>query len=101
MKETTVSKEEWRTVQFFLSARGVFEVEIDLESDGVRCTCPGFQSRNVCKHSRIVVKKADENRGVYPLQISAKASANETKHATDSNESFREFVVKYGKIEVI
>lgn len=96
-----MTKAEWRTVQFFLSARGVFEVEIDLESDSVRCTCPGFEARSSCKHTRKVVSRARDNGGVYPLQVSSRATNNETKDANESTEAFRDFVVKYGKIEVI
>jgi hypothetical protein len=101
MKDSTMAKADWRTVQFFLSARGVFEVEIDLESDEVRCNCPGYEARGACKHSRFVVSKAKENDGVYPLKVSSRASDDETKTANNSTELFREFVVKYGKIEVI
>lgn len=91
---------EWRTVQFFLSPRGVFEVEIDLNSDDVRCTCPGFDSRNVCKHTRQVIAKAKRNGGVYPLKVSSRATQQESSHANDSSETFREFVIKYGYVEV-
>ncbi len=96
-----MAKADWRTVQMFLSSRGIFEVEIDLESDNVKCTCPGFQARNVCKHSRLVVSKARTNGGIYPLQVSSKATVSETNRANMSSESFRDFVIKYGKIEVI
>jgi len=95
-----MAKADWRTVQFFLSPRGVFEVEIDLESEDVRCTCPGFVSRNVCKHSRTVVSRAQKNDGTYPLKVSDRASKAEISTATRSSEAFREFVVKYGYIEV-
>ena len=101
MKDSTMAKADWRTVQFFLSARGVFEVEIDLESDDVRCTCPGYSARGACKHSRFVVARAKENNGVYPLKISSRAPTDEAKNANESQDTFREFVVKYGKIEVI
>ena len=101
MKDKTMAKAEWRTVQMFLSIRGIFEVEIDLESDEVRCNCPGFIARNVCKHSRMVVDKARENGGIYPLQVSSKAPTTETKVANSTPEAFRDFVIKYGKIEVM
>jgi hypothetical protein len=100
MKDSTMAKSEWRTVQFFLSPRGVFEVSIDIEGDDVRCTCPGFESRNICKHSRAVISRATKNDGVYPLKVSSRAPAHETASATSSAETFREFVIKYGYIEV-
>jgi len=99
MKDKTMAAAEWRTVQFFLSPRGVFEVEIDLGSDEVRCTCPGFESRTVCKHTRTVVSRAKRNNGVYPLKVSSRASQKESDAAQESNESFRDFVIKYGYIE--
>lgn len=101
MKDKTMAKAEWRTVQFFLSARGVFEVQIDLTSDDVTCTCPGFEARGSCKHTRFVVSKARENNGTYPLKISTRAPMSESKAINSSTELFREFVVKYGKIEVL
>lgn len=96
-----MAKNKWRTAQIFLSARGVFEVEVSLDDDQVRCTCPGFENRNRCKHSLHVLRLARENDGVYPIRISSRASASESKIAHDSYESFRDFVIKYGKIEVI
>lgn len=95
-----MAKSDWRTVQFFLSPRGVFEVEIDLESEEVRCTCPGFVSRKVCKHTRVVLDRAKKNDGTYPLKISSRASKTEVVTANTSSDAFREFVVKYGYIEV-
>jgi len=100
MKDKTMAKADWRTVQFFLSPRGVFEVEIDLESEGVRCSCPGFSARKVCKHSRVVVDRAQKNDGTYPLRVSDRASELEITSSTKSSENFRKFVVKYGYIEV-
>ncbi|NDA61959.1 MAG: hypothetical protein EBX50_07945 [Chitinophagia bacterium] len=101
MKDKTMAKAEWRTVQFFLSARGIFEVKIDLTSDGVECTCPGYEAKGACKHTRYVVAKAKENNGVYPLKISTRAPMSENKAINNSEELFREFVLKYGKIEVL
>jgi len=100
MKDSTMAKQEWRTVQFFLSPRGVFEVEVDLESDNVRCTCPGYEARKACKHVRTVSARAEKNDGVYPLKISSRAPAHESANALNSPDTFREFVIKYGYVEV-
>jgi len=100
MKDSTMAKQEWRTVQFFLSPRGVFEVDVDLESEDVRCTCPGYEARKICKHVRTVVSRAEKNNGVYPLKVSSRAPAHETSTAIGSPETFRDFVIKYGYIEV-
>lgn len=101
MKDKTMAKSEWRTVQFFLSARGIFEVKIDLASDGVECNCPGYLAKEVCKHTRYVVAKAKENNGVYPLKVSTRAPMSGTEAINNSEQLFREFVLKYGKIEVL
>mgnify|MGYP006268058613 CR=1 FL=1 len=91
---------EWRTVQFFLSPRGVYEVSIDLNSDNIFCTCPAFDNRNVCKHTRTVTARARRNGGIYPLKVSSRATDDESLAANESEESFREFVIKYGHVEV-
>jgi len=90
---------DWRTVQFFLSPRGVYEVSIDLSSESVRCTCTSFENRQVCTHTRTVVARARRNGGVYPLKVSSRATEDESAAANESAEQFREFVIKYGYIE--
>lgn len=92
---------EWRTLQLFLSTRGVFEVELNMDDSQLRCTCPGFVNRNYCKHSRWVQSKMRSNGGTYPMHVSTRAPAVEARKAHKSPEAFREFVLKYGKIEVI
>jgi hypothetical protein len=42
----------------------------------------------------------DTNNGTYPLEISQKASQEEAALAQGSDEEFREFIIKYGRIEV-
>jgi hypothetical protein len=101
MKDSIMAKSGWRTAQIFLSARGIFEVDVSMESDDIRCTCPGFVSRSRCKHSIHVLKVAEKNGGTYPIKVSSRATSSESEHAHDSYESFREFVIKFGKIEVI
>lgn len=101
MKGDIMADPEWRTVQIYLSEHGIFEVEVDTSSSDLRCTCPGFVSRGNCKHIRMVSMKMKGNGGTYPVQISNKASAEETKKASESSKEFREFVLKYGKIEVL
>lgn len=97
-----MAKSDWRTIQFFLSTRGVFEVQIDLESDGARCNCPEFISKDSCKHSRYVVSKIKGNNGIYPMKVSSRASKEEIKRANQSTaDEFREFVVNFSKIEVL
>ncbi|CAB4152494.1 Zinc finger, SWIM-type [uncultured Caudovirales phage] len=100
MKDKLMLDAEWRTIQFFLSPRGVFEVQVNTHEEGIRCNCPGYETRKMCKHVRLVEARADENNGTYPLKVSSRATSKETEAATESSESFRNFVVKYGYIEV-
>jgi transposase len=92
---------EWRTLQMFLSSRGVFEVELNMSTSSTRCTCPGYATRKYCKHTRWVESRMKTNGGTYPMSISTRAPAVEATRANKSPAAFRDFVVKYGKIEVV
>lgn len=103
MKGNTVS-ESTRLVQVFLSQAqtpgpGIFEVSSD-ESGKLYCTCPGYNGRKTCKHTKYVQARIDSNSGNYPLEISSRATKEDALQAKESNEKFREFVIKFGKIEV-
>ena len=75
--------------------------EVYLSKDGdLTCTCPGFKGRANCKHVKLVKERIDGNNGAYPMEISTKATQEEADEASESDETFREFVVKYGKVEV-
>ena len=96
---------EYRLLQVFLSQKsanpgpGIFEVSSDQEQN-LRCTCPGFRSRGECRHTKYVAKRIEENDGIYPFEISDAASKEEAEKAFENASAFREFVLKYGKIEV-
>jgi len=95
---------DMRLVQLFLSPSqtagpGIYEVTSDPKGN-LYCTCPGFIGRNSCKHSKFVGSRIDDNDGHYPLEISSRATDEDTAKAKASNEAFREFVIKFGKIEV-
>lgn len=92
---------EFRLVQVFLSpgAPGVFEVSVD-RNQNYRCTCPGFRGRGTCKHTKFVDARVQQNNGTYPLEISTKVTKEEAERAQESSETFREFILKFGKIEV-
>lgn len=96
---------EFKLIQVFLSASssnpgpGIFEVSGD-EEQNLRCTCPGFSIKGICKHTRYVFERIKLNNGVYPIEISTKASEVEASLAKEDPESFRDFLLKYGKIEV-
>lgn len=93
-----------RLIQIFLPKTavpgpGIFEVSVDNVGD-LFCTCPGFENKGSCKHTRIVNTRIKTNGGTYPLEISKRATAEEADAAQVSNEAFREFIIKFGKIEV-
>lgn len=88
--------EDWKTVQFFLTPQGVYEVEIGAESR-YRCTC----HRDMCKHIRFVKKKAAENGGSYPVKISQGVSERDLARARKSPRKFRELILKHAVPEVM
>jgi hypothetical protein len=103
MKGAPVSN-DMRLVQVFLSQTqtpgpGIYEVSVD-DRENLECTCPGFRGRATCKHVKFVRARIDSNNGNYPLEISSRATRQDADKAKNSNENFREFVIKYGKIEV-
>ena len=94
---------DWRTVQVFISsqAAGVFEVEVDTASRGVRCTCPVWKKTKFCKHTEFVSSRMRVNNGNYSIQIPHDVPEEMAFDASDDARSFREFVLRYAKIEVI
>lgn len=103
MKEAYV-KDELKLVQVFLGASknpgpGVFEVSTDKHGN-LFCTCTDFKGRRQCKHTKFVNNRIDNNNGSYPLEILSKATPEEADKARVSNEEYRKFIIKYGKIEV-
>lgn len=101
MKEVNMSI-SWRTVQLFLEDNGVCEVEIDQDNKSrVRCNCPAFSKVSRCKHVKHVREQMATNQGHYSIQIPLDIDETEAIAAIDNAEEFRNFVVKYGKVEVI
>lgn len=96
---------EPRLIQVFLSQTNtpgpsIYEVSTD-DVGNLFCTCPGFKGRKTCKHTKYVQAKIDNNGGTYPLEISNRATEEEAHKARRSTEAFRDFIIKYGKIEVV
>ena len=93
-----------RLVQIFLSQAntpgpGIYEVSLTSDKKFI-CTCPGYKGRATCKHTKFVEARVKNNNGTYPLEISTKYKDEDSEPVMDSPESFREFIIKYGKIEV-
>lgn len=92
----------WRTVQIFLSPScSIFEAEVDQSSGKVRCNCPAHSARSTCKHTRFVKARITANNGTYPMMLDANTPRGAATSAHRSAEEFRQFVVKYGRIEVL
>lgn len=103
-----------RLLQVFLSTSktppnpGIFEVSATMSTElkeGGRliCTCPGFTTKGSCKHERFVkdrTLKNKKNPGVYPTEISSSATEKDYEDSKKSLENFREFVLKFGKVEI-
>lgn len=96
--------EETRLIQVFLSPTAtpgpnIYEVT-NSTSGTLYCNCPGFLGRSTCKHTKFVKARIDSNGGHYPLEISKRATEEDAEIAKESAEAFREFVIKFAKIEV-
>ena len=92
---------DWQTTQIFLSDNGVFEVEVSASTYRLRCGCDGYSSRLRCKHTRFVKQRMNENGGVYPTEVSNRASKVDSLIASKDPKAFRELLIHYGKIEVL
>ena len=104
MREQNVSQPTNRLVQVFLSQSqtpgpGIFEVSAN-DVGALKCTCPGYNARKSCKHTKFVQTRIDKNKGSYPLEISSRATKEDALKAKGSNDEFRDFVIRFGKIEV-
>jgi hypothetical protein len=94
---------EWRTVQLFISAQaaGVFEVEVDTDTKQTRCNCPVWKKMLSCKHSVFVDTRMRMNKGHYSILVPNEVSEDVAIEASDDPKKFRDFVVRYAKVEVI
>jgi len=78
---------------------GIFEVSSD-KNKNLICTCPGFASKNSCKHTALIESRIERNNGVYQFDFSSKVTKEELATAMLSEQTFRELVLKHGKVEV-
>lgn len=93
---------DWRTVQLFLGEEGVSEVSIASHNPKkVRCTCASFFNAARCKHTKYVKQRMQENGGSYSISIPEEIDDNEAYDAMIDSDTFREFVIRYGAVEVI
>lgn len=86
----------------FLGDEGVSEVCINsMNAKQVKCSCASFNKFSKCKHANFVLNKISENDGHYGVQIPENIDDDVAFEALSSEEGFRDFVIKYGKIEVL
>lgn len=92
----------WRTVQLFISAQGagIFEVEVETETKDTRCNCPVWSKRGSCKHIQFVNDKI-KYTGHYSIMVPNEIPEEMALDANTDAKKFREFVLKYAKIEVL
>lgn len=94
-----------RLIQVFITHKsnnpgpGIFEVSTDPDRN-LSCNCPGFIVKSNCKHVALVESRISANDGKYPFDFSNKVTNVDIKKAMKTEESFREFIIKYGKVEV-
>jgi hypothetical protein len=101
MKDVTMLS-DWRTVQLFLDDDGVSEVEVDsLNPYQARCSCKQGAAKGKCAHLKHVRQIMDENKGHYTVHIPVEVDEDVAEEAMASAAAFREFIIKYGKVEVL
>lgn len=101
MKEVSMDI-DWRTVQLFIGEDGVSEVSIDADNHRkVRCNCKAFNTSARCKHTKFVRASMEDTNGHYSIHIPVDISDEEAIEAMSDADSFRDFIIKYGKVEVL
>ena len=96
---------EVRLVQLFLTDNqvpgpSVYEVGVDYSGKAI-CNCATFKTRRSCKHSKFVQTRLDTNNGLYKIELIEKPTLEEAKNAGSSEQSNRDFIIKFGKVEVL
>jgi hypothetical protein len=71
------------------------------DSNKIVCNCNRFLSNTNCKHARFVKYSMEKNNGVYDNGVSHRATKQDKHKATLSSKNRREFVARFGTIEVI
>lgn len=100
---------EWRTIQIFLGkdlnkngAAEISEVSIWIDAPNcIQCTCKLYSKAEICEHVLFVENKMKKNNGSFGLAIPDHVPNELAYEAFSSSESSRDFVLYYGKIEVI
>lgn len=101
--------ENWRTIQMFIAGelndKDALEVsEVSIHADGpssIQCTCKDYRKLSMCKHVNYVAKKIEKNQGSFGLMIPEDIPDELAYLAFNDAESSRNFILHYGKIEVM
>lgn len=99
--EDTSMPKEPRPLQYFLDAAGVSTVTLAADNKMLTCDCAAFKKNSTCKHLTWVNTRVDD-KGIYPIQVSKRASKDEMDAAFGKGgEHYRSFMLKYGRVEVL
>ena len=102
MEEYEFSVNTWRTVQLFLDDNGISEVEVNpVEKKSVRCSCLKFSKSSKCAHAARVKNIMEANDGHYEISIPVDIDEEVAHEAALDATSFRAFILKYGRVEVL
>jgi hypothetical protein len=93
----------WRTVQVFLSPRNpaVYEVELNLDTGRPRCSCPTYRAKSGCRHTKAVQDRMQDSGGQYPIMINEGAEESALSDAIQDPTKFRDFIMRFGRVEVL
>jgi hypothetical protein len=95
---------EWRTIQLFLTKNGIAEVELEtFNQKKIRCSCKTSKPWAKCSHIKYVreqMKKSIDGNS-YSISVPEDVDDDEAMDAIGDPYSFREFVIKHGKVLVI
>jgi hypothetical protein len=91
----------WRTVQLFLTEDYIAEVEVHSATKEIRCNCPVSKKRKSCSHIKYVKAEMKNSDGNYTIKIPTHVDEDLVEMALEDAEMFRQFIIDYGKVEVI
>jgi len=99
---------ETKVVQIFLTLDenlpAIYEVSVSATNRRLFCNCPGFNSRNQCKHIKFVKARIDTSQDTshYLVRLDDSTPDDQLDKVLSMDmQSYREFIVKYGQIEVL
>lgn len=101
MSTKDVSVNFWRTVQLFLTENYVAEVEVHSATKQIRCNCLTYKKISRCNHAKFVKTEMKNNDGHYTVKIPHEIDPDLVELAIEDAEMFRQFIIDYGKVEVI